>query len=206
MWPNASNSVWDQTTEWVSNQSLKFNIGTINVTDEWNATYRLRATNFTGLINLFNCSLSQSSLTFDDGSATQDICPPSLFITVNPNTTPLGLQSGALDVADLTPQSGEFTDTVPMHWTLNYTGFDTVTETYAYSYNGLPYKPFGSRSGIPSTNGIAIARSWELDIRKFPAGEYRIRVFANVPGIPSDSVTGRFIIPVKDGNVNIQLR
>lgn len=206
MWPNASNSVWDQTTEWVTNQSLKFNIGTINVTDEWNATYRLRATNFTGLINLFNCSLSQSSLTFDDGSATQDICPPSLFITVNPNTTPLGLQSGALDVADLTPQSGEFTDTVPMHWTLNYTGFDTVTETYAYSYNGLPYRTFGSQSGIPSTNGAVIARSWELDIRRFPAGEYRIRVLASVPGIPSDSVTGAFTIPGRVGEVNIELR
>ena len=65
MWPNSSHSVINQSVEWNTGvpqcgpihapYQLYFNIGTINISQQWNTTYRLRA-NQTGLINIFNCT------------------------------------------------------------------------------------------------------------------------------------------------------
>lgn len=209
MWPNTTNSVFDQSDEWNANQHLQFNIGTVNISDRWNTTYRFKV-NQTGLINIFNCSLCQSVLSYDDGTGSGPVdrttCLPDLNIIVNPNSTPSVVQT--LDISDLTPQSGSFTDTVPLHWTLKYDGYGTVTETYLYSYMGQEYVVFGSTSGIPSTNGLVVTHSTKLDVTKFPPGDYTIKVIATVPGIPLDSVTGGFTKPASSdgGPINIQLR
>ena len=62
------------------------------------------------------------------------MCLPNLYITVNPNTTPFGLQNGTLICYKPCPQSGSYNVSVPMQWDLKYTGVDTVTETYWYSF------------------------------------------------------------------------
>ena len=115
----------------------------------------------------------------------------------------MGLQTGTLSVTNLIPKSGNFTDSVPMQWDLTYTGFDTVTETYWYSYNNLPFVEFGSMGNIQ--NGTYV-RSRSLDITKFPPGDYRIKVIGNVPGIPSSEDSGAFTKLTRDQMANIRLK
>ena len=215
MWQNASYSVINQSNEWNTGNSpfgvlhqpnqLYFPIGTMEIGNRWNTTYRLRMVNETGLINLFNCSMSASSLSFDDGYGIiqPPLCLPNLYITVTPNTTPLGLQSGTLSVTNLVPKSGNFTDSVPMQWNLNYTGFDTVTETYWYSFRTQPFVAFG---GTPGIGNGTYTHSTLLDVTKFPPGEYRIKVIASVPGIPPAEDSGAFTKLVEGGTVSIWLK
>jgi len=201
LWPNNTRSFKNQSDEWTAanNYQLHFDIGTMNISDRWETTYRLKA-NQTGLIRMFD---NTSTILFNNGAETVEF--PDLYITVTPNTTTPGLQTGVLSVTNLVPQSGNFVDSVPMQWNLNYTGFDTVTESYWYSYRGLPFVEFGRVSGIPSTNGLEISRSRTLDVTKFPPGDYRIQVIAEVPGISPADDFGAFIKPVENEKVNIWL-
>ncbi len=201
LWPNTTRSFKNQSDEWTAanNYQLHFDIGTMNISDRWETTYRLKA-NQTGLIKMFD---NTSTILFNNGAETVEF--PDLYITVTPNTTTPGLQTGVLSVTNLVPQSGNFVDSVPMQWNLNYTGFDTVTESYWYSYRGLPFVEFGRVSGIPSTNGLEITRSRTLDVTKFPPGDYRIQVLAEVPGISPADDFGAFIKPVENEKVNIWL-
>ena len=210
LWQNKTRSFLNQSDEWNANQQLRFNIGTINISETWSTTYRLRA-NQTGLINIFNCSLSGSSLSFNNG--TENMCLPNLYITVNPNTTPLGLQSGLLSVTNIFPDSGNYnyTDKVPISWYLNYTGFDTGIETYYYCHkiicNELDFKVFDY--GLPFSDtqalGGEILRNTVLDVKDFPPGYYQIKVRATVPGIQPDEVIGAFTKPPKNPSVSIWL-
>ena len=201
LWPNTTRSFKNQSDEWTAanNYQLHFDIGNINISERWETTYRLKA-NQTGLIKMFD---NTSTILFNNGAETVEF--PDLYITVTPNTTPQGLQTGVLSVTNLVPQSGNFVNNVPMQWNLNYTGFDTVTESYWYSYRGLPFVEFGRVSGIPSTNGLEISRSRTLDVTKFPPGDYRIQVIAEVPGISPADDFGAFNKPVENEKVNIWL-
>jgi hypothetical protein len=181
LWQNKTRSFLNQSDEWNANQQLKFNIGTINISETWSTTYRLRA-NQTGLINLFNCTLSGSSLSFNNG--TETMCLPNLYVTVNPNTTPLGSQSGILDVSNLAvTKSGNITDSVPVKWNMEYTGFATATETMWYSFNNGPWVQFGEVTGIAPGD---YTHTTQLDVKKFPPGGYRIRVKVIAPDSPDD--------------------
>jgi hypothetical protein len=128
--------------------------------------------------------------------------PTTLITSVN-NTIPLGLQNGTLSVTNLIPKSGNFTDSVPMQWNLNYTGFDTVTETYWYSFRTQPFVEFG----IPLTfsNGT-YTHFRNLDVTNFPSGDYRIKVIASVPGIPPAEDSGAFTKLFKGERVSIWLK
>ena len=117
----------------------------------------------------------------------ENLCLPNLYITVNPNTTPSG--SSLLNVSDLVPQTGNFTDSVLIQWKLKYTGYEPkVTERYYYCYNDAScHQPVEFSPGplsIPSSS----SDGWEIpviirfDLTNFPPGEYRIKVIASVPG------------------------
>jgi Mg-chelatase subunit ChlD len=201
-WPNATVTHKDQSSEWIPpDYQLKFNIGTLHINETWQTQYRFRVKT-TGLIKLLG---SESKIMFNNGTESMNL--PEIYITAIPNTTPVGLQSGTLSVTNLVPQSGNFTDNVPMQWNLNSTGVDMVTETYYYKFGSDPsWKEFGSTPNIPSTNGLEISRIRALDVKKFPPGEYRIKVIASVPGIPPAEDYGAFTIPPKAGTISIWLK
>jgi hypothetical protein len=197
MWQNNSYSVINQSNEWntgvspfgVSHQpyQLYFNIGTMEIGNKWNTTYRLRMINETGLINLFNCSISSSALAFDDGNGIVQppLCLPDLYLTVNQNITPVGLQSGVLDLSDL-KVSGPVTDSIPFQWNLSYTGFLTVTETIYYSYNDAPWILSETRTSLPS-NSVYV-HTGQLNVVGIKEGSYRIKVHADTPDAGSDEM------------------
>lgn len=192
MWPNATNSAFDQTQDWNDDHQLHFNIGVVNISEVWAATYTLRPEQ-SGFINLFNCTAAASKLNYTEpggNNALQSLCIPDLYVKVDTN---IPLTQGELIVSGLTPQSGNYSMEVPLAWNLKYTGPETVTETYWYSSNnGQSYVQFGSRSGIKSANGVDQPRSTTLSLDGLPDGSYKIEVVASVPGMPSSKADGGF--------------
>jgi hypothetical protein len=178
LWPNNTRSFKNQTDEWNTNNQLHFDIGTINISERWETTYRLKA-NQTGLIKLFD---NTSTISFNDGVDFLEF--PDLFITVTPNVTPLGSQAGTLDVSNITvTKSGSITDFIPFNWNLKYAGIAKVTETMSYSYNNGPWVLFSSQSDILPGDFVHYS---QLDVRKLPPGGYKIKVHAFAPDSVDD--------------------
>jgi hypothetical protein len=178
LWPNITRSFKNQTNEWNANNQLHFDIGTININERWETTYRLKA-NQTGLIKLFD---NTSTISFNNGFDLLEF--PDLFITVTPNVTPMGSQTGTLDLANLTvTKSGSITDFIPVSWDLTYSGIATVTETMWYSHNNGPWVLFNSQQNI---NPGTLIQNGQLDVRKLPPGGYRIKIHAVAPDAVDD--------------------
>ena len=208
LWPNNTRSFKNQSSCWTAanNYQLHFDIGTIKLGERWETTYRLKA-NQTGLIRLFD---NTSKIFFNDGAETLEF--PDLFITVSPNTTPMGLQSGSLLVKNLALH-GDYNKSVIMQWDLNYTGYEPkVTENYYYCYQDVPICTpstgiaFGHGSiSSPSSVGWEIPRSYALDVSKFPPGQYVLIVEAKVPGVSHHAPSG-FSKVYTAGKINIWLK
>jgi hypothetical protein len=182
LWQNNTRSFLNQSDEWNANHQLNFKIGTINISETWSTTYRLRV-NQTGLINIFNCTTS--SLTFNDGTGNKQMCLPNLYITVNPNVTPIGVKSGMLDVSDLM-LSGTIIDSIPVKWNLYYNGSAKATQTVSYSYNNGPWATFDTRTNIQS---LPVAGTYYAQLNvQGKEGTYRIRVRAMAPDAPDDEM------------------
>ena len=205
MWPNSSHSVINQAPEWNTSKTLHFNIGTINISQQWNATFRLKAENKTGLINLFNCTISGSKLDYNDNPF--PICIPDLFITVTPNQT-FQEPQGTLDVSNLiVTKSGAIGDSIPLQWNLKYTGNATATEIIKYAYfqtpNSLPRNqtlPLGSRY----TKGEYVSQH-TLNIKNFPPGIYKIYVYSFADDAPDD-YEGPVEVDITRANPSILLK
>jgi len=183
LWQNNTRSFLNQSDEWNANHQLNFKIGTINISETWSATYRLRV-HQTGLINIFNCTTS--SLIFNDGTGNKSMCLPNLFITVNPNVTPIGVKSGMLDVSDLM-LSGTIIDSIPVTWNLYYNGSAQATQTISYSYNNGPWATFDTRTNIPSSPVVGTYYT-QMNVLGIKEGTYRIRVRAMAPDAPDDEM------------------
>ena len=182
LWPNTTRSFINQSNEWTAanNYQLHFNIGTINVSDKWETTYRLKV-NQTGLIKIFG---NTSKINFNGAEGADVVDLPDLFITVTPNLTVIGPYTGVLDVSNLIiTRSGNYTDFIPLQWNLHYEGKDIVTESREYSYNNGPMIRFGSQTGIGPGDYTHYA---QLDVRKLPPGSYQIRIFAVAPDARED--------------------
>jgi hypothetical protein len=197
IWTDGNQSVVNQTDDWNDDFHLNFDIGTIHIKETWETTFRLKV-NKEGIIDLFGPG---SSISYNGGSGSLTL--PATYITSLNMTIPIGLQSGTLSVTNLIPQSGNYNESVPLQWNLEYTGLDTATETYWYSFNYQPFVQFGERANIP--NGT-YTHYKTLDLTSFPPGDYRIKVVASVPGIPSAADSGAFTKLFGGGKVSIWLQ
>jgi len=174
-WPNSSHIAINQSDQWTApNYQLNFTIGTINISERWNATYRLKAISPTGLINLFNCTLSGSEVSAENAAP---VCLPDLYITITNATPPTNLTG--LDVSKpIVTKSSNITDYAPLEWNLIYSGYDTATETMWYSYENGPWVQFDTRTGIERGNYLQIEM---LNVKEFTPGSYRVKVEAIAP-------------------------
>jgi hypothetical protein len=182
LWPNNTRSFVNQSNEWTAanNYQLHFNIGTINTSDTWQATYRLKV-NQIGLVKVFG---NTSKINFNGADGPDFLELPDLYITVTPNMTIEGTYTGVLDVSNLAvTKSGNHTDFIPLQWNLHYAGKDKATETWWYSYNNGPWIQFGAQSGLGPADYTHHA---QLDVKKFPPGGYQIRIFAVAPDARED--------------------
>jgi hypothetical protein len=197
LWPNNTRSFKNQSDEWNIYNQLHFDIGTINVSDRWETTYRLKA-NQTGLIKLFD---NTSTISFNNGADLLEF--PDLFITVTPNETPLGSQAGSLEVSPISVlKSGSITDTIPVNWNLKYTGIAQATETMWYSHDNGPWILFSTRTNINPGN---LTDYGQLDVRKLPPGGYRIKVHAFAPdAIDDEEITAPITVGSKGIYIKLQ--
>jgi hypothetical protein len=178
-WPNSSITYKNQSDEWKSpDYQLHFDIGTLHINEMWETQYRLKVTKI-GLIKLFD---NTSKITFNNG--TETIHLPDIYITSGPSYSPLGSNSGTLDLSNLAvTKSGSITDFIPVTWDLTYSGIATVTETMWYSHNNGPWVLFNSQQNI---NPGTLNHNGQLDVRKLPPGGYRIKIHAVAPDAVDD--------------------
>lgn len=180
VWPNATVSTIDQTSDWNDDQRLNFTIGEIKLGETWETTYRLRVLR-DGNIDVFG---DTSTLSFVGGAGPSTLTLPHTFITAIPNLNNTGVNQTALDISNLhCTKSGVITDFIPLEWNIAYTGDQTVTERVSYSTDG------GYMWTLFDTNYITSATMTDysnLDVRSLPAGEYLIRVDASAPDAADD--------------------
>jgi hypothetical protein len=172
----------DDTANWTANQTLNFDIGTIELGQVWEATFRLKVKK-DGSIQIFG---GNSSIMFDDTAESLTI--PPLFITaLLPNGT--GNVTGDLQIQNLRCIDPEppanASGMVAIAWDRLYTGGETAVEAVEYSSdNGHVWVPFDAKSGgsaPPMVNRTAI-----LDLSSFPGGNYtlKLKVRAEAPDAP----------------------
>ena len=195
-WPNSSHSVIDQSPEWDLSQMLHFNIGTLNISERWNTTYRLRADQV-GQTCLFNSTTCGSTMSY--GGSPTPVCLPDLCITVTPNQTAQEPQ-GTLDVSNLIVTSSTIGDSIPLQWNLKYTGNTTATEVIEYEYNGRGTY-LNPRPGYEKGEYI---HKQTLNIKNFPPGIYKIYVHAFADDAP-DALDGPIEVNITRANPTILL-
>ena len=166
----------DDTSNWTaSSPHLPFDIGTVQLGQTWETTFRL-AVLADGNINIFG---PDSAITFNDGAAELDL--PATFITAVPDLNNTGLVYGTLHLTNPRYTSVEVPDFLTAAWDLVYTGSETVTETVEYSNDGgLSWVRFDTLTADNATTGGVTT----LDVRNLPPGEYRVRVHADADDAP----------------------
>jgi hypothetical protein len=166
----------DDTPNWTaSSPHLPFDIGTVQLGQTWEATFRL-AVLADGNINIFGTG---SVITFNDGVAELDL--PATFITAVPDLNNTGIEHGTLHLTNPRYTSVEVPEFLTAAWDLVYTGSGTVTETLEHSNDGgLSWVRFDTLTADnTTTQGVTT-----LDLRSLPPGEYRVRVHADADDAP----------------------
>ena len=195
-WPNSTITYKNQSDEWQAPEyQLHFDIGTLHVNEMWETQYRLKV-NKTGLIKLFD---NTSKITFNNG--TETIHLPDIYITSGPSYSPLGSNSGKLDISDLAvTKSGSITDMIPVTWNLKYLGIATATETMWYSADNGPWVKFSTQTNI---NPGDFTHGTQLDVKKLPPGGYRIKIRVVAPdAIDDEEIT----VPITVGSAGIYIK
>ncbi len=174
--------------EWKKSQSLHFGIGTIRLGQTWEATFRLKV-NKTGNINIFNESLSNSFIAFDDSG--EGLILPDTYITgVDIDNTGI-ISPIYVTFTAPEPDSGPYTDLVPLTWTTTYKGTEEVAISLAYSRNDDMRSPttFATKTlppGIFVTADNTTTDSFMMPIRDLPPGQYWITVTASARDAETD--------------------
>jgi len=165
----------DDTLNWTaSSPHLPFDIGTVQLGQTWEATFRL-AVLADGNINIFGPG---SVITFN-GAA--ELGLPATFITAVPDLNNTGIEHGTLHLTNPRYTSVEVPDFLTAAWDLVYTGSGTVTETVEYSNDGgFSWVRFDTLTADNATTGGVTT----LDVRNLPPGEYRVRVHADADDAP----------------------
>ncbi|MCE5337294.1 MAG: hypothetical protein LLF90_01220 [Methanomicrobiaceae archaeon] len=196
----------DDTAAWDANQTLHFDIGTIELDQTWKATFRLRVKT-DGNINITG---SASTITFNDG--TEILNFPDTFITAIPqdrSVTTSRLLAVVLNRPEPPAGQNAFHDTVPLTWTLTYNGTMDVAESLAYSKNnGPPWNvfwkktlPYETIESMDRVDGMSrVEDSTLMDVRGLPPGEYWIQVTASADDAPE--AVDRTDAPIRIGNAS----
>ena len=184
-WQDGITNVTNQSADWAADNKLDFNIGTIKIRQQWNATFQLKVKK-SGIIDVFG---ENSTVTFN--GMTTPLNLPQTFITVVPelNVTEIGDKRITVENLEIT-EPGEISAFLPVIWSTTYTGNKTITEEVSYSIDNGPWVLFDTKTH-PYTlfpPEIAFLTNYtdhaQLDVKKLPPGGYKIRVKARADDAP----------------------
>jgi Mg-chelatase subunit ChlD len=113
----------DSSAQWNSARNISFNIGTVRLSQYWQATFTLEVLK-EGVINVFGPG---SEISTQDSPMPLKI--PDVYVTALPNNTIPMLAGGAhLQVRDLVVTNAGTKSSADLRWNLVYDGIDTVSE------------------------------------------------------------------------------
>jgi hypothetical protein len=175
-----SSGIVNQSPEWSATKTLTFNIGTVNVNETWETTFRLKVLK-EGNINVFG---NDSVIKFEDSMNTgiDSLFLPPTFITASQVLNMTNMTEKTITITNLRcTEDGEIKALLPVAWNTSYTGIKTVREVVSYSVNNEPYVWFAEITGIPPGTSSQQA---QLDVTKLPPGGYQIKVVAYADDAP----------------------
>jgi hypothetical protein len=193
-WQDGLSNVTDQSADWAADNKLDFHIGTIKISQQWNATFRLKVKK-SGIIDVFG---NHSTVSFNGGN--ESLYLPQTFITVVPNLSVIEIGAKRITLENLmVTESGEIKALLPVTWTTNYTGSNTLTEKVYYRINDQgPWIQFDVKTHPYDPLSLDYVDYAQLDMRKLPPGGYRIKVYATASDAP-DAETISDVITVGGG-------
>ncbi len=177
----------DQTKNWTTDRQLHFDIGTIQLGQTWEATFCLavNASYEAGEENNINIFGPGATISFNNGTGTENLDLPDTYVTVFPDLTHAELNTSLLAVEFTGPasDSGPYTDLVPLTWNTTYRGTEGVDVSLAYSRYDDMRSPTHllTRSLGPGrfvTVDNTTADSTQMDVKGLAPGEYWITVTA----------------------------
>lgn len=197
IWPNSSQTVKDQSLEW---PNLKFNVGAIDIGQNWSTTFRLKVKQ-NGTFNVFGAgsiSLNGKTVPLPDSPA-----------TVLPDIPPGTFKAGTLSVDNLhevnVPSVGYYTAFIPLQWNTNYdspTLTNFATETVYYRIAGsTAWHPFDGKSAPVGEFG----QTTTLDVRNLPSGSYDFQVHADAVDA-DDAYSGIITVEVAHGSTSTYIK
>ncbi len=177
-WQDGKTNVTNQSADWAADNKLDFNIGTIKIKQQWNATFQLKVKT-SGIIEVFG---KNSTVVFN--GLTDTFVLPQTFITVVPelNVTEIGAKRITIENLTIT-EPGEIKAFLPVIWSSTYTGNQTLIEQIYYSNNNGPWVVFDTITHTyPHPPELIVPTQYsdhaELDVKKLPPGGYKIKVYA----------------------------
>jgi len=177
----------DDSADWADGHKLNFDVGTIQLGQTWETTFRLRVLK-DGNINLFGPG---SEISFNNN--TDMLILPDTYITAVANLTTNGTSFKNLEVSNLHPtNTGKITGLLSMEWHLNYTGNYTVTENVAYQRKdgGMEWITSDEITVPGPFNGTQTSR---IVVQNLAPGEYMLRVSASSPDTSEAEVEYRYV-------------
>jgi hypothetical protein len=177
-WQNNTITVSDQSAQWNADHNLIFNIGTINLSQTWNATFQLQATH-QGILDV--CGNS-SKVVFNNGADYENVS--GCIVTVVSNQTNPGASQLKINITNLhVTQNPPFTNSIPLQWNITYPGNQTATEILWYSADNAHWNEENSWSINPGN----WTETHNLDLSGLVAGSYNyIEVQGDAPDAQGD--------------------
>jgi hypothetical protein len=170
--PNGTSQYKNQAEEWNATHTLSFNVGTVKLNEQWQASFRLIAKR-EGTFNIFG---SDSVVTFESADGMDIMHLPNKTISVKPNLSNSGINFMGLMLSDLTAIRSA-PDWISVSWTLNYTGTKTASEEASYSIDGG--RTWKRITSLVRSSGLHNEHTG-LDLRQIPGtSEYHIRIEAS---------------------------
>jgi hypothetical protein len=195
-WQDGTINTTDQTTDWNENHQLSFNVGTMYLGDQWNASFTLKATEQ----GIWSPCGNNSVLEFNDGADSENISCNS--VTVVSNLTNVGVSNLEINITNLNvTQPAPYTSSIPLKWNISYPGNQTAQEIIWYSTDNSHWI-LGSSWSIMNTNGN-LTETRSLPVSDLPSGNYYIMVQASAPdaNCNSDLCPVELTTPISLGNV-----
>jgi hypothetical protein len=177
-------NVTNQTSQWLQNQTLIFNIGTMTTGQTWSTTFEMQLLK-PGTVSAIG---NQSSLTFGTGES--EIIDSGNQINGVENYSNTGFNMPTISITNLQVlQNNTITNVVPLQWNISYPGSQYASETLYYYSAANPTQKFLYQE--PPVNPGNWTQDYSWDVSSLPAGEYYVLVQAT----SHDTLMGKEILP-----------